>query len=89
MTRVARTFLTRSKRKIKTEKKLATNQGLILPYVLFPEARLANVIFKIKGTRSRLSACSLIKLPFSNLLLILSVNSPLTCISAISECISK
>ena len=33
----------------KTEKKLATSQGLILPYVLFPEAKLANVIFKIKG----------------------------------------
>lgn len=49
MTRAARTFLTRSKRKIKTEKKLATSQGLILPYVLFPEAKLANVIFKIKG----------------------------------------
>ena len=30
----------------------------------------------IKGTASRLSACSLIKLLFSNLLLILSVNNP-------------
>ena len=49
MTRAARTFLTRLKRKIKTEKQLAANQGLILPYVLFPEAKLANVIFKIKG----------------------------------------
>ena len=49
MTRAARTFLTHLKRKIKTEKQLATNQGLILPYVLFPEAKLANVIFKIKG----------------------------------------
>ena len=49
MTRAARTFLTRSKRKIKTEKKLATSQGLILPSVLFSEAKLANVTFKIKG----------------------------------------
>ena len=30
----------------------------------------------LKGTGSRLSACSLIKLLFSNLLLILSVNNP-------------
>ena len=51
MTRAARTFLTLSKRKIKTEQKLATSQGLILPHVLFPEARLANVIFKIKGPK--------------------------------------
>ena len=49
MTRAARTFLTRLKRKVKTEKQLAANQGLILPSVLFPEAKLANVIFKIKG----------------------------------------
>ena len=31
---------------------------------------------RFKGTGSRLSACSLIKLLFSNLLLILSVNNP-------------
>ena len=34
-------------------------------------------LFKVfKGTGSRLSACSLIQLLFSNLLLILSVNNP-------------
>ena len=33
-------------------------------------------ISKLKGTGSRFSACSLIKLHFSNLLLILSVNNP-------------
>ena len=31
--------------------------------------------FEVKGTGSRLSACSLIKLLFSNLLLILSINN--------------
>ena len=31
---------------------------------------------EVKGTGSRLSACSLIKLLFSNLLLILPVNNP-------------
>ena len=33
-------------------------------------------ISKLKGTGSRFSTCSLIKLHFSNLLLILSVNNP-------------
>ena len=33
-------------------------------------------VMMIKGTGSRLSACSLIKLLLSNLLLILSVNNP-------------
>ena len=32
--------------------------------------------FRVKGTGSRLSACSLIKLLYSNALLILSVNNP-------------
>ena len=31
----------------------------------------------LKGTGSRLSACSLIKLPFPHLLFILSVNNPI------------
>ena len=34
------------------------------------------VLSLVKGTGSRLSACSLIKLLLSNLLLILSVNNP-------------
>ena len=40
-------------------------------------------------TGSRLSACSLIKLLFSNLVLIYRLIIPLTYISAISECISQ
>ena len=40
-------------------------------------------------TGSRLSACSLIELLFSNLVLIYRLIIALTCISAISECISR
>ena len=47
-----------------------------------------SVLVKLKGTGSRLGACSLIKLLLSNLLLILSVNNP-THMYLSDLCISK
>ena len=52
-------------------------------------ATVPEVFAKVKGTGSRISACSLIKLIFSNLLLILSVYHPTHRYLSDLKCTSK